>query len=204
MRNLRNVFVAALLTFLTSSLLFVAPALAENHVLGEVDLVATSKGAKDSGVWIDGQYVGYLHELKGSRKILLLPGEHRIAVREDGYLDFVQPVSVRAGGKQTIDVTLAKNPRAELPVVTSQIKLDVQPRRAAVFVDGLYVGHAGEFAGLGRALLVAPGKVKVTISQPGYQAFETNIDLLANQKTTIKTRLLRGGAAQGVSLANLN
>jgi hypothetical protein len=43
-----------------------------------------------SGVWIDGQYVGYLRELKGSKKILLLPGEHEITIRQGGYVDFVQ------------------------------------------------------------------------------------------------------------------
>ena len=44
-----------------------------NEVLGEIELVGATKVEKTSGVWVDGQYLGYLKELKGSKKILLLP-----------------------------------------------------------------------------------------------------------------------------------
>ncbi|HET7439863.1 MAG TPA: hypothetical protein VFJ47_01065, partial [Terriglobales bacterium] len=52
-----------------------------NEVLGEVELVGATKVEKTSGVWVDGQYLGYLEELKGTKKILLLPGKHEIIVR---------------------------------------------------------------------------------------------------------------------------
>jgi hypothetical protein len=32
---------------------------------------------------------------------------------------------------------------------------------------------------------------------PGYQNFETDIDLVANQKSTVKTNLVKGGPAEG-------
>ena len=90
-----------LLTLLSTPLFF--PLLhADNKVLGEVELVGASKVENTSGVWIDGQYIGYLGELKGSKKLLLLPGEHQITVRQGGYVDFAQNVSVRAGQKQII------------------------------------------------------------------------------------------------------
>jgi PEGA domain-containing protein len=82
--------------------IFVPTIHAENKVLGEVELLGASKVENTSGVWIDGQYVGYLNELKGSKKLLLLPGEHEITVRQGGYLDFVQKVTVRAGEKQSV------------------------------------------------------------------------------------------------------
>jgi PEGA domain-containing protein len=173
---------------------------AGNDVLGEIELVGASKVEKTSGVWIDRQYVGYLNELKGSKKLLLLPGEHEIVVRQGGYLDFVQKVSVRAGEKQVISVKMEKDLRVQLPQVTAEIKLDVNPNRAAVFVDGVFIGHVAEFGGIGRALLVTPGKRKVTITLPGYQTFETDIELVANQKSTIKTELVKGGPAEGTSL----
>ena len=172
---------------------------AGNDVLGEIELVGVSKIERTSGVWIDQQYVGYLHELKGSKKLLLLPGEHEIIVRQGGYLDFVQKVSVRAGEKQVISVKMEKDSRVQIPRVTAEIKLDVSPNRAAVFVDGVFIGHVAEFSGLGRGLLVEPGKRKITISLPGYQTFETDIELVANQKSTIKTALVKGGAAEGIS-----
>lgn len=173
---------------------------AGNDVLGQVDLVGATKVERTSGVWIDGQYVGYLRELKGSKKILLLPGEHEITVRQGGYIDFVQKISVRAGETQTLDVKMEKDTRVQLPRVTAEIKLDVNPNRAAVFVDGVFVGHVAEFTGIGKALLVAPGKRKIRISLPGYQTFENDIELVANQKSTVKTDLVKGGPAEGTSL----
>lgn len=185
---------------LSSTPMFVPALHAENHVLGEIELVGASKVENTSGVWVDGQYVGYLNELKGSKKLLLLPGEHEITVRQGGYLDFAQKVSVRAGEKQTIQVKMEKDTRVEFPRVTAEIKLDVKPNRAAVFVDGVFVGHVAEFSGIGRALLVTPGKRKIRITLPGYQTFETDIDLMANQKSTIKTEMVSGGPAEGTPL----
>lgn len=179
---------------------FVPDLRADNRVLGEVELVGASKVENTSGVWVDGQYVGYLGELKGSKKLLLLPGEHQITVRQGGYLDFNQKIVAQAGQKQTIDVKMEKDTRIALPKITAQIKLDVKPDRAAVFVDGVYVGHIAEFEGVGRAMLVAPGKRKITISLPGYQTFETEIELVANQKSAIKTELVKGGSAEGPAL----
>jgi hypothetical protein len=188
------------LLVLLAAAAFIPVLQAGNDVLGEGELVGASKVENTSGVWIDGQYVGYLSELKGSKKLLLLPGDHKITVRQGGYLDFVQNVSVRAGEKQTIPVKMEKDTRVALPQVTAEIKLDVKPARAAVFVDGVFVGHVAEFGGVGKALLVAPGKHAIRISLPGYQTFATDIDLVANQKSTIKTEMPKGGAAEGASL----
>src|SRR2546427_9819912 len=63
---------------------------AQNQVLGEVKLVGKTKADKTSGVWIDGQYVGYVNELRDENKLLLSPGEHEISVRQSGYSDFNQ------------------------------------------------------------------------------------------------------------------
>ena len=104
--------------------------------MGEVELAGATRIEKKSGVWVDGEYLGYLKELKGSKKILLLPGEHEIAVRQDGYHEFTQKITVRPGEKQTISVKLVNDPRFKMPSVFSEVKLAVTPDRAAVFVDG--------------------------------------------------------------------
>jgi hypothetical protein len=168
-----------------------ATSYAGNDVLGEIQLVGVTKVEKTSGVWVDGQYVGYLKELKGSKKVLLLPGEHGIVVRQGGYKDFSQKVTVQPGGKQLIRVAMQRDLRMQIPTITAEIKLSVVPDRAAVLVDGLFVGHVAEFGGAGRALLVAPGKHKIIVSLPGYQTFETEIDLVANQKFRLKTDLIK-------------
>jgi len=45
-----------------------------NEVLEEVELIGAGKVENTSGVWVDGQYLGYLKELKGSKRILLYRG----------------------------------------------------------------------------------------------------------------------------------
>src|SRR6266566_5087980 len=173
----------------------VATVQAGNDILGEIQLEGATKVEKTSGVWVDGQYLGYLRELKGSKKILLLPGEHEISVRQNGYEDFTRKLTLQPGQKQTVLVKMVKDLRFKMPPVTAEIKLSVNPDRAAVFLDGLFVGHVGEFGGVAKSLLVAPGHRKITISLPGYQTFSTEVDLAPNQKFQIKTDLMKEGTS---------
>lgn len=162
-------------------------------MLGQVEVQGKTKADKTSGVWVDGQYVGFVKELKGDKKILLLPGEHEVEVRQAGYAAFTQKVSVEPGKKTTIFVHLLRDPSARLPHgATSEIKLQVTPDRAAVFVDGTYAGTPQEFGGLGRAMVIAPGKHQIRIALAGYEDFTTEVNLRPKQKITIKTDLLPG------------
>jgi hypothetical protein len=69
-------------------------------------------------------------------------------------------------------------------------------------VDGLFVGHVGEFEGMGRGMLVAPGTHEIKIALPGYQTFETEIKPLANQTVEIKTDLRRSEGSLSDPLIN--
>jgi hypothetical protein len=164
---------------------------AANDVMGEIQFEGKSHVEETSGVWVDGEYVGYLKELKGAKKVLLLPGEHVITVRQDGYQDFAQRILVQPGQTEVVRVAMQKAPTGLLPDQLATVKITVNPSRAAVFVDGLFVGHVGEFEGIGRGMLVAPGTHRIKIALPGYQMFETDINPLANQKVEIKTDLIR-------------
>ncbi len=164
---------------------------ARNKVLGTVKLEAANKAAKDSGIWVDGQYVGYLKELKGSRKIMLLPGLHNIAARQAGYDEFTQTIRLEPGQKEVVTVLMKKNPYIRYGNETAQLKIAGRPERAAVFVDKQYVGHVDQFNGLGQGMLLTPGKHHISVSMPGYQSFETEITLRPHQKLKIKTNLMR-------------
>src|ERR1700730_11243556 len=187
---------------LVCAMLLPASMYAENDVMGEIQFEGKSHVEKTSGVWVDGQYVGYLKELKGSKKVLLLPGEHVITVRQDGYQDFTERVVLQPGQKAVVRVAMAKAPTGPLPRVTAEVKIAVNPSRAAVFLDGLFVGHVGEFEGIGRGMLVAPGQHQIRIALPGYQTFETAINPIANQKVEIKTELVKNGAPLTEPLVN--
>jgi len=168
----------------------------DSKVLGEVQFDGATKVEKDSGVWVDGGYVGYLKELKGDKRVLLLPGEHEISVRQSGYDDFAEKIVVEPGQTRLVHVVMHLSARAESPEITAKLKITVQPGRAAVFLDGKYVGHASELGGATHSMLISPGKHQVKVELPGYRTFETEVNLLAGQKSEVKTELEKGSIEQ--------
>jgi hypothetical protein len=182
---------------LTLTSRFLAPANAraqQNTVMGELQFSGLTKVEKNSGVWVDEQYVGYLKELKGDKKIMLLPGEHEISVRQAGYEDFTSKIVVEPGQVKLFHVTMEKDLKAQYPGSNAAtLKLKIIPGRAAVFLDDGYVGHASDFGGALHSMLVSPGTHRIKIELPGYRTFETEINLLARQKSEVKTELVKGG-----------
>lgn len=177
--------------FLIAGFLFSPAIYARHEVLAELQFEGKSHVEKTSGVWIDGQYVGYLKELKGDKKVLLLPGEHVISVRQNAYQDFTERVVLQPGEVRLIPVIMEKALTGKLPAEWATLKIAVNPSRAAVFMDGRFVGHVGEFEGVGRGLLIAPGRHQITIALPGYKSFESDINPTANQKVELKTALVK-------------
>src|SRR3984893_16571930 len=182
------ILILAFVLFLTTSV-----NARNSDVLGEVQFEGKTNIDKTSGVWVDGQYVGYLKELKASKKVLLLPGEHTISVRQNGYQDFTQTVVLQPGQTQIIHVTMDKAATGPMPADAelATIKIRVNPSRAAVFVDGRFVGHVGEFGGVGRAMQVAPGSHHIRIALPGFATFQTDINPRPRQKVEVKTDLVK-------------
>jgi len=176
------------------------PLRAQNKVVGELEFEGKTKLERDSGVWIDGNYVGYLKELKGSKKVTLLPGQHEVVVRQSGYQDYVEKIVVEPGQKRLVSVTMHLAPRASVPEITSTLKLKIKPKRAAVFLDEKFVGHAADFGGAFRSMKISPGKHRIRVELPGYRTFDTEINLLANQESEVKTELVPGSIEQNSPL----
>jgi hypothetical protein len=186
----------------TVSFLALAPAVAQqSQIMGELRFSSPSKAVRDSGVWIDGQYVGYMNELKGDNKISLLPGDHEVTVRQAGYKDYTKVIVVEPGQVRFLTVEMEKDPRAVYPTDrnAAELKLNIGPTRAAVFVDDAYIGHASDFGGY-RIMVVSAGKHVVKVELPGYRTFETEVSPLPGQRTEIKTDLVKGGIEQAGSL----
>lgn len=169
---------------------------ADNQILAEVRFSGATSVERNAGVWVDGQYVGYLDELKGDKQILLLPGKHEFAVRQAGYKDFTEESVLEPGQVVMMKIRLMKDTSLPMPTQTAELKISVKPGRAAVFIDDRFIGHADEFSGLGHGLLVTPDKHKVRIALPGYQTFETEVTVRPNQKLKIETELVKGSITQ--------
>ena len=184
-----------------------APLMAQTTVLGELKFKGASKIEKTSGVWIDGEYVGYLGELWGHKRIMLLPGDHQLVVRQAGYEDFSEKLTVEPKELLLVPVKMQKDTSDTWPKVTGQLKVDVEPDRAAVFVDDRYLGHAGELGGSFHSMLLSPGTHKIKVELPGYQSFESDVTIVANQKAVVKTELPKASIHQADALidqANAN
>lgn len=177
---------------------------AENKILAEVKIEPATGTEKNAGVWVDGQYLGYVKELKGDKKILLMPGKHEISFREPWYKDDTQELLLEPGEVHTIQLTLTRNDTPQdKAAATAELKIEATPDRAAVFVDEQFLGHVDEFGGVGKALLLIPGQHKIRIALPGYQPFETTVNLRDHQKMKIETQLVKGSITeQGSSVGS--
>lgn len=168
----------------------------QGATMGEVRFTTDNQAERDAGVWIDGNYAGYVKELKGDRKVMLTPGEHEISIRQAGYKEINQKITIAPGGFQTVAVVLEENPKMTYPGNNAaELRLDIRPKRAAVFMDGGYMGHGGDFGGHFHSMLVSPGKHHLKVSLDGYQTYEADIDAAANVKSQMTIVLEKSGDA---------
>jgi len=172
---------------------------AQDRVQSELRFAAHSKDEKTAGVWVDGQYVGFVKELAGDKKLMLLPGKHEIVIRQAWYNELVTEVILEPGKTHEVNVVLVKSPRLPTKDATAELKIAATPSRAVVFVDGQYAGHVDEFDGVGKAMLLTPGQHRLHIALPGYLPFDTMVDVRAQQKLKIQTDLVRGSITEAGS-----
>jgi hypothetical protein len=158
---------------------------------GELQIVTSHETEKDSGVWADGEYIGYLRDFWGNKKILLSPGEHEISVRKFGYKDFTQNIQIEPGKIQLLPIILQLDVNTQYPTQnTATLRISANLRDAAVLIDGAYVGYIRQ---IGRSLLVTAGRRKVRLEMQGYRPYETEIQLAAGQTYEVRATLTKGG-----------
>jgi hypothetical protein len=168
----------------------------ETPKMGEVRFSADNQAERDSGVWIDGKYAGYVKELTGNRKVMLPPGEHEISIRQAGYKDLTQKLIVAQDQIQTVAVVMEEDTKVTYPGSNAaEVRLDILPKRAAVFVDGGYMGHGSDFGGRFHSMLVSPGKHQLKVTLDGYRTYEAEINATASNKSQMKIVLEKGGDA---------
>jgi hypothetical protein len=175
---------------------------AEDRLQSELKFVGHNKAEKTAGVWVDGQYVGFVKELSGDKKIVLLPGKHDVLVRQAWYKDYSEQVILEPGKTTLLNVSLVRDEHPNTREATGELKISATPTRAAVFVDNQFAGHVDEFDGAGKAMLLTPGRHSVRVALPGYLPFETVVDLRPHQKLKLQTDLVKGSITEAGSLVN--
>lgn len=179
--------IAAFLAFVS------ATTAAQNRLQGELELDAASRTERNAGVWLDGQYVGHVGDLRGGDSLVLVPGRHELLFRLIGYEDLRHSVTIEPGEKTGFRVSMAPKSDAVYPSRenTARLRFEVEPTDAAIFVDQAFAGHVDRFDGRG-GMRIAPGTYRFTIALPGYESFQTELALREGQTYEIKTELRRG------------
>jgi hypothetical protein len=72
-----------------------------------------------------------------------------------------------------------------------ELRLDVRPRHAQVFVDGYYAGIVDDYDGMFQGLKLESGPYRIEIAAPGYEPLEFDIRVSPGQKIRYRGDLVR-------------
>jgi hypothetical protein len=72
-----------------------------------------------------------------------------------------------------------------------ELRLDVSPRHAQVYVDGYFAGTVDDFDGAFQAIRLAPGAYRIDIVAPGYETLTFDVRITPSQKIRYRGELYR-------------
>jgi len=154
-----------------------------------------------AGVFIDGKYVGPAGNFGLGRKYAVAAGEHEVKLSEPRYKDVVAKVTIQPGKTAELveNMTWAAGywfppddlwealPPAKPPFGT--VRTICPNKFAAVYVDGRFVGHAGEFNNRAQGLLLNPGAYTVKIVPvSGGQGHEEQVRIEAGKVVIVRSQ----------------
>lgn len=172
-------------------------------------------------VLVDGQSVGYAKDYNGRWDELTVPsGRHTVTFKSEGYKTLDVQVDLHPGGRYVFDDTLEPGsgevhrdlaaqsesaaeampqggaPAGGAPTVESQVahgrlKISAQPDDAAVYLDGEYLGTAGELSRLHGAIPVATGSHRLEVVRPGFASVTRTVEVSGTETTSFSLSLER-------------
>jgi hypothetical protein len=69
---------------------------------------------------------------------------------------------------------------------TGELRLDVSPRDAEVYVDGYFAGHVDDFDGVFQSLALEEGSYHVEIVAPGFSTLQFDVRIMPGRKITYR------------------
>ncbi len=115
-----------------------------------------------AGVFIDGNYVGPAGNFGVGRKYTVAAGDHEIRLSEPRYEDLVTKVTIQPGKTVKLAETMKSVPPAKPPFGCLRT-IGSPDKFAAVYVNGKFMGHAGEFNNPVQGLMLNPGTYMVKV-----------------------------------------
>jgi hypothetical protein len=117
-------------------------------------------------------------------------GHRPVALRSTIFgLIVFDPAWFEVGGELPVS-TLASAPPGALP--TGGLQLDVEPRRALVYVDGALAGRVDQFSGYYHHLDIAAGWHSIDFIAPDYEPMTISVSVTPGQTTTYRGSLNHG------------
>jgi len=140
-----------------------------------------------AGVFIDGKYVGPAGNFGVGRKYTVAAGEHEVRLSEPRYEDVVTKVTIQAGKTTHLAQTMKALPAPKPPF--GRLRTIAPDKFDAVYVNGKFMGHAGEFNNSVQGLLLNPGAYTVKIVPvSGGEGHEEQVKIEADKVTIVKAQ----------------
>jgi hypothetical protein len=138
-----------------------------------------------AGVFIDGKYVGPAGNFGVGQKYTVAAGDHEVRLSEPRYDDVVTKVTIQPGKTAKLTQTMKALPPAKPPF--GRLRTIAPDKFSAVYVNGKFMGHAGEFNNPVQCLLLNPGAYTVKIVPPnGGEGHEEQVKIGADQVTIVR------------------
>ena len=147
----------------------------------------TSINPGRAGVFIDGKYVGPAGNFGVGRKYAVAAGEHEVRLSEPRYEDVVTKVTIQAGKTTKLAQTMKELPLAKPPF--GLLRTMSEDKFAAVYVNGKFMGHAGEFNNPVQGLQLNTGAYAVKIVPVGGgEGHEEQVKIEADKVTIVRAQ----------------
>jgi hypothetical protein len=154
-----------------------------------------------AGVFVDGKYVGPAGNFGVARKYAIAAGDHEVKLSEPRYKEVVTKVTIRPGKTTELVENMTWGPGYSLPPdglwealppakpPFGTLRTICPDKFEAVYVNGNFVGHAGEFDNPVQGLLLNPGKYTVKIvPASGGQGHEEQVQIETDKVVIVRSK----------------
>jgi len=136
-----------------------------------------------AGVFIDGDYVGPAKNHGSVRRYTLPAGSHEVTLRDSGHAEASMTVNVVAGETTTVSMDMEPLELAVPPF--GNLRTRHPDKLAAVYINGMFVGHVDEFNNVLQGVQLNPGTYEVRILARNGAAVTNSATIVANETTIV-------------------
>jgi len=137
-----------------------------------------------AGVFVDGKYVGPAANFRVGRKYAIAAGQHEVRLIEPRYEDITTTVTIVPGKTTKLVEEMKALPPAKPPF--GRLRTITSDKFAAVYVNGRFMGHAGEFNNPVQGLMLNPGDYTVKVVPLNGAAKEERVKVETDKVTIVR------------------